>query len=90
MSTFAALFNRALSLNPEGMAVDAHDGQMTYRELDARAEALARALQKAGIGGAEQRIGICVPRSAAMIVALVAVTRTGTWQIGRASCRERV
>ena len=50
MSTFAALFNRALSLNPEGMAVDAHDGQMTYRELDARAEALARALQKAGIG----------------------------------------
>ena len=44
MSTFAALFNRALSLNPEGMAVDAHDGQMTYRELDARAEALARAL----------------------------------------------
>ena len=77
MSTFAALFNRALSLNPEGMAVDAHDGQMTYRELDARAEALARALQKAGIGGAEQRIGICVPRSAAMIVALVAVTRTG-------------
>lgn len=77
MLTYSAIFDRALGLNPEGVAVDAHDARLTYRELDARAEALAQLLVARGIGGAERVVGICVPRSAAMIVALVAIVRTG-------------
>ena len=77
MLTYSAIFERALRLNPEGIAVDANDARLTYRELDARAEALANLLVERGIGGAECVVGICVPRSAAMIVALVAIVRTG-------------
>lgn len=77
MLTYSAIFERALRLNPEGIAVDANDARLTYRELDARAEALANLLVERGIGGEECVVGICVPRSAAMIVALVAIVRTG-------------
>ena len=76
MLTYSAIFERALRLNPEGIAVDANDARLTYRELDARAEALANLLVERGIGGAECVVGICVPRSAAMIVALVAIVLT--------------
>lgn len=50
MLTYSAIFDRALGLNPEGVAVDAHDARLTYRELDARAEALAQLLVARGIG----------------------------------------
>ena len=77
MLTYSALFDRALGINPEGIAIDAHDARLTYRELDARAEALAQLLVARGFGGAERIVGVCVPRSAAMIVALLAIVRTG-------------
>ena len=50
MLTYSAIFERALRLNPEGIAVDANDARLTYRELDARAEALANLLVERGIG----------------------------------------
>ena len=77
MLTYSALFDRALQLNPDGIALDAHDARLTYRDLDSRAEALAHALVANGIGGLERTVGICMPRSAAMVVALLAVVRTG-------------
>jgi acyl-CoA synthetase (AMP-forming)/AMP-acid ligase II len=49
---------------------------MTYRELDARAETLARALGTRGVR-AGVLVGVCMERSFEMIVALVGILKSG-------------
>jgi len=51
-------------------------GQLTYGELDARAEALARRLRRAGVGP-EARVGLWLGRSVELIVAMVARAQDG-------------
>lgn len=51
-----------------------HD--MNYRELDARANQLAHYLREMGVGP-EKLVGICVERSAAMIIAALGVLKAG-------------
>ncbi|HEX7243296.1 MAG TPA: amino acid adenylation domain-containing protein, partial [Longimicrobiaceae bacterium] len=61
---------------PEALAVVSGEDALTYRELDARADRLARRL--AGLGaGPEVRVGVCLERSAGMVVALLAVLKAG-------------
>ncbi len=61
---------------PDAVAVVSGDEELTFRELDARADRLARRL--AGMGaGPEARVGICLERSAGMVVAMLAVLRAG-------------
>ncbi len=61
---------------PNASAVE-HGGQrLTYRELNERANQLARFLRKRGIGH-EARIGICLRRSLELPVALLAVLKAG-------------
>ncbi|MEW5930636.1 MAG: amino acid adenylation domain-containing protein, partial [Gemmatimonadota bacterium] len=61
---------------PEALAVVSGEDALTYRELDARADRLARRL--AGLGaGPEVRVGICLERSAGMVVAVLAVLKAG-------------
>src|SRR5690606_874766 len=55
--------------------VDGNDS-ITYRELDARSDALAHALVAAG-AGPEERIAVLLPRSIDSVVALWAVAKTG-------------
>ncbi|WP_442972628.1 amino acid adenylation domain-containing protein [Rhodococcus sp. Rp3] len=55
--------------------VDGHDS-ITYRELDARSDALAHALVAAG-AGPEERVAVLLPRSIDSVVALWAVAKTG-------------
>ncbi|MFE4358102.1 amino acid adenylation domain-containing protein [Kitasatospora sp. NPDC056800] len=50
--------------------------ELTYRELDERADRLARQLRARGVGP-EDLVAVAVPRSAELIVALLAVLRTG-------------
>ena len=61
---------------PDAIAVVCGGEWLTYRELDARAGRLARSLASSGVG-LESRVGLCLGRGPAMIVALLAVWKAG-------------
>src|SRR5690348_10879527 len=61
---------------PEAVALVSEDGQLTYGELNRRANQLAHYLRNRGVR-AETRVGICVERGLQMIVALVGILKAG-------------
>ena len=61
---------------PEAVAVVYEDQQLSYRELNGRANQLAHYLQKLGVGP-EVLVGICVERSVEMIVAMLGILKAG-------------
>ncbi|MFF4923263.1 amino acid adenylation domain-containing protein [Kitasatospora sp. NPDC001261] len=63
-------------LTPEAVAVRCGSERLTYRELDGRANRLARHLRARG-ARPERLVGVCLPRSAELVVALLAVLKSG-------------
>ena len=61
---------------PDAVAVTCEQGQLTYAELDRRANQLARHLQERGVGP-EVLVGICLERSVEMVVGLLGVLKAG-------------
>ncbi|HEU4532652.1 MAG TPA: amino acid adenylation domain-containing protein, partial [Polyangiaceae bacterium] len=61
---------------PAAVAVVDERSQLTYAELDARAERLAARLRGAGVA-VETRVGLALARSAATVVALLGVQKSG-------------
>jgi amino acid adenylation domain-containing protein len=74
--TIHGLFERQVTASPEAIAVIAGGKTMTYRELGARAGRLAGVLVAAGVGP-ESVVGVTLPRSAELVVALLAVLTAG-------------
>ncbi|MEU6484916.1 amino acid adenylation domain-containing protein [Streptomyces sp. NPDC046887] len=70
------LFERQVRALPDSPAVVAGTERLTYAQLDARANRLARLLIGRGIGP-EDIVGIALPRSADLLVAVVAVLKAG-------------
>ncbi|MCM2387664.1 non-ribosomal peptide synthetase, partial [Streptomyces albipurpureus] len=70
------LFEAQVMATPDAVAVVFEDQQLTYRELNARANQLARYLIGQG-AGPEGLVGLALPRSAELIVALLAVLKSG-------------
>ena len=70
------LFETQAKQTPERVAVSFEGQSLTYGELDARANQLARLLRKAGVGP-DVLAGISVDRSLGMLVALLAVWKAG-------------
>ncbi|MCM2389958.1 AMP-binding protein, partial [Streptomyces albipurpureus] len=70
------LFETQVMATPDAIAVVFEDQQLTYRELNARANQLARYLIGQG-AGSEGLVGLALPRSAELIVALLAVLKSG-------------
>ena len=74
--SFLGLFADRVSRSPEAVAVRSGGSGLSYRELDARSDRLARALAGAGVGP-ETVVGLCVPRGVGTVVALLAVWKAG-------------
>jgi len=70
------LFEEQVERTPEATAVVFGDQQLTYRELNNRANQLAHYLQKLGVGP-EVLVGICVERSIEMVVGLLGILKAG-------------
>ena len=70
------LFESQVERTPESIAVSFQDEQLTYRELNNRANQLAQHLRRFGVGR-ETRIAICMEHSAEMVVAVLAVLKAG-------------
>ncbi|MEV0533674.1 amino acid adenylation domain-containing protein [Kitasatospora sp. NPDC050463] len=70
------LFQAQAARTPEATAVVCEGESLTYRELNARANALAHRLIDLGVGP-EQIVALAVGRSAGLVVALLAVLKTG-------------
>ena len=70
------LFERQVQKRGEAVAVVSGDGQMSYIELERRANQMARYLRRQGVG-AESRVGICLERGCDLVVALLGVLKAG-------------
>jgi len=70
------LFAEQARQRPEATALLYEDEQMSYGELERRANQLAHHLQRLGVGP-EVVVGICLERTPQMIVALLAVLKAG-------------
>ena len=70
------LFEVQVKRTPEAVAVMYEDQQLTYLELNRRANQLGHYLQRIGVGP-EVLVGICVERSLEMIVGLFGILKAG-------------
>src|SRR5207244_3602179 len=75
-TTFPELFEAQVRRTPRETALVFRDAAMTFAELDARANRLARFLVDQG-AGPERLVALALPRSAEMVVALLAVLKAG-------------
>ena len=74
--TIHALIERQAARDPEAVAVVFEDAQLTYAELNARANMLAHHLRSLGVGP-DSLVGVCVERSLDMIVSLLGILKAG-------------
>ncbi|MFD7868500.1 amino acid adenylation domain-containing protein, partial [Streptomyces sp. NPDC059783] len=76
VASLPGLFAARVRETPDAPAVVFEDTVLTYRELDRRANRLAHALIARGVGP-EQVVALRLPRSAELVVAVLAVLKTG-------------
>ncbi|MFF5369816.1 amino acid adenylation domain-containing protein [Streptomyces sp. NPDC013187] len=69
-------FARIVAATPDRIAVTDGATGLTYRELDERAARSAHGLRARGVGAGD-RVGVCLERSAELVVTLLAVLRAG-------------
>ncbi len=69
-------FERQVELTPDAIAAVFAEGQFTYRELNDRANQLARYLQTLGVR-TEVLVGICVERSLDLVVGMLGILKAG-------------
>ncbi|MHA6616154.1 non-ribosomal peptide synthase/polyketide synthase [Pseudonocardia sp. DLS-67] len=75
-TTVAAMFARAVQEHPDALALVAGARQLTYSELAERVDQLAHHLLERGLT-AEQVVAVHLPRSAEMVVSVLAIMVAG-------------
>ncbi|MEW9702929.1 amino acid adenylation domain-containing protein [Paenibacillus sp. SI8] len=74
--TICGLFEEQAERTPDRVAVRFEDEQLTYRELNERANRMARTLRAEGVQP-DDKVGIMVERSLEMIVGIYAILKAG-------------
>jgi amino acid adenylation domain-containing protein len=69
-------FEEQAALHPDNLAVVSEDRRMSYRELNEQANQLAHHLRALGVGR-ESLVGICMDRSAEMVLAILGAVKAG-------------
>ncbi|WP_199807506.1 non-ribosomal peptide synthetase [Streptomyces sp. NRRL F-5650] len=75
-ATLGELFAQQAQRTPDADAVVCGDSAVSYRTLDERSNRLAGALRRRGVGP-ESVVAVALPRSAGLVVALLAVMKAG-------------
>jgi len=75
-STIADLFAQQAARTPSAVAVVAGDRSLTYRQLDERANRLARHLQSLGVKP-DTLVGVAMGRSETLIASMLAILKAG-------------
>jgi amino acid adenylation domain-containing protein len=75
-TTIHGAFESRAGLNPRAVAVECDGVRLTCGELNQEANRLARRLREAG-AGPETLVALCVERSCDMVVALLAILKSG-------------
>jgi amino acid adenylation domain-containing protein len=70
------LIEEQVKRTPDGMALSFEGRTLTYRDLNRRANQLARVLQARGVGP-ETLVGVLAERSLELVIALLAVLKSG-------------
>ncbi|MDB4955277.1 MAG: linear gramicidin synthase subunit [Myxococcales bacterium] len=70
------LFEAQVDRTPDAIAAIFHGQQLTYRELDHRANQLAHRLLELGVGP-EVLVGICVERTVEIVVGMLGILKAG-------------
>lgn len=74
--TIPEMFEEQVERSPDETALVFEAKQITYRELNRKANQLASYLRKRGVGP-EVLVGVCVERSLEMVVALLGIMKAG-------------
>src|SRR5262249_19608765 len=69
-------FEQQVERAPEAVALTSEDRQLSYAELNARANRLAHYLLQFGVGS-ESLVGICMERSLEMMIGLLGILKAG-------------
>ena len=75
-ATLHGLFEEQSQSNPDAIAATFGDQELTYRELDARSNQVARHLSELGVGP-EVMVGISVERGLDLVIGLVGLAKAG-------------
>ncbi len=70
------LFEQQVECTPETVAVASGEEQLTYHQLNQRANQLAHFLQEQGVGP-DTLVGVCLEPSVQMVVALLGILKAG-------------
>lgn len=70
------LFTNQVAQTPDAVAITFADEQLTYQQLNARANQLAHYLQSLGVEP-EFKVGLCVERSLEMIIGILGIIKAG-------------
>ncbi|MCP5054556.1 MAG: amino acid adenylation domain-containing protein, partial [bacterium] len=74
--TVVDLFREQVEKTPDNIAVVFEDKQLSYRELNTKANQLAHYLMTLGVGS-EILVGICVERSMKMVIGILGILKSG-------------
>jgi amino acid adenylation domain-containing protein/non-ribosomal peptide synthase protein (TIGR01720 family) len=75
-ATLGELFEQIAEQHPHAAALAGSQGSLTYQQLEQDANRLAHLLRARGVG-VDDRVGIALPRSFDLIVAMLAIVKAG-------------